>query len=112
MCSPIVERQREVRGDGVRSRWGVPKMGCDQMIKPDLVDQATWSRISTVILEFRRILECWDLELDLRLCDICDICTFIAEFVTDLVTFGSLVVGFADQIQIGFSFSPQLLGCS
>jgi hypothetical protein len=104
--------------DGVRSRaWGVsPRLqifsGGDQMIKPDLVDQATWSRISTVILEFRRILECWDLELDLRLCDICDICTFIAEFVTDLVTFGSLVVGFADQIQIGFSFSPQLLGCS
>jgi hypothetical protein len=75
--------------------WGVsPRLqicfwqwqSCDPL---DLVDTATWCQISTDILEFRRILACWDLELDLRICDMCDICTSIAEFVTDLVALGS-----------------------
>jgi hypothetical protein len=33
----------------------------------DLVDIATGSQIPADILEFRRILACWDLELDLRI---------------------------------------------
>ena len=50
----------------------------------DLVDLATWYQFPTDILEFRRILACWDLELD-------------------------LVDGFPFQIQIRIQFSPQLL---